>query len=553
MSLKTGNMSELLFDQAAAQPDKLAIVIPHDLKARPWCRNETYTFASLDLFTRTLMAGLRAHNLGPGDRILVLFPVSGELYALCTAIYAIGAVAVLIDPGMGAKRIRQALDTASPKAVISIKAFLKFRWLIPELRKIPLKFSMDSAGWGVKHFNELEGHGVASSASLIPRGGEDQALITFTSGSTGRPKGADRHHAFLWEQHSALKKAYPPIEGQIDMTCLPVVAFHNLSVGNTSIMPDADIARPGMVDPAKVYKQLAEYDVNSLTASPAFLSRIVDYMHENKLELPRMKQLLVGGAPVPLSLQQRIKSALPECTCYVIYGSTEAEPIAHYEMKLGEESQPAFVGGHPAEFIDVRIIDLPLEPIPDGTTLTGLPNNQVGEVIVSGDHVNKGYIDNEQANRENKIRDDAGVIWHRTGDRGYFDDHGTIWLVGRSSDVVSHKGQRFDPFPIESALVEATPLREVALVQTPTGAALLTAPIAESRACLETIQEVLGSHGLHEVPCYGMTSVPMDGRHNSKVDRPLLRQLFAKPRWWRPSPFTALTPNHLLQSTGESP
>ena len=62
---------------------------------------------------------------------------------------------------------------------------------------------MDSAGWGVKHFNELEGHGVASSESLVPRGGEDQALITFTSGSTGRPKGADRHHAFLWEQHSS--------------------------------------------------------------------------------------------------------------------------------------------------------------------------------------------------------------------------------------------------------------------------------------------------------------------------------------------------------------
>ena len=94
---------------------------------------------------------------------------------------------------------------------------------------------------------------------------------------------------------------------------------------------------------------------------------------------------------------------MPECTCYVIYGSTEAEPIAHYEMQLGEESQPAFVGGHPADFIDVKIIDLPLEPIPDGTGLEGLPHSEVGEVIVSGDHVNKGYIDNEQANRENKI------------------------------------------------------------------------------------------------------------------------------------------------------
>jgi len=553
MSLISGNMAELLSIQAKAQPDKVAIVIPHDQETRPWCRNETYTFGSLDAFTRTLMSGLLAHGLGTGDRILVLFPVSGELYALCSAIYAIGAVAVLIDPGMGAKRIRQALDTASPKAVISIKAFLKFRWLIPELRKIPLKFSMDSSGWGVKHFKDLELHGAADVGSLVERSGRDQALITFTSGSTGRPKGADRHHAFLWEQHSALKRAYPPIEGQIDMTCLPVVAFHNLSLGSTTIMPDADIARPGSMVPSKIYQQLVKYEVNNLIVSPAFLSRLIDYMHEKKLELPKMRQLLVGGAPVPLSLQQRIKSVLPECTCYVIYGSTEAEPIAHYEMKLGEEKQPAFVGGHPVDFIDLKIIDLPLGPIPDGTTLTGLPNNQVGEVIVSGDHVNKGYIDNEQANRENKIRDDAGVIWHRTGDRGYLDDHGTIWLVGRSSDVVNHDGKRVDPFPLESALVDATPLREVALIQTPTGAALLTAPIAESRACLETIHEVLGSHGLHEVPCYGMTSIPMDGRHNSKVDRPLLRQLFAKPRWWRPSPFTALTPNRRLKSTGDSP
>lgn len=540
MSLKTGNMSELLFEQASAQPDKVAIVIPHDLKTRPWCRNETYTFESLDRFTRGIMAGLRAQGLGEGDRILVLFPVSGELYALCTAIYAIGAVAVLIDPGMGAKRIRQALDTASPKAVISVKAVLKFRWILPELRKIPLKFSMDSSGWGIRPFSDLEAHGEATADTLINRSGEDQALITFTSGSTGRPKGADRHHAFLWQQHSALKKAYPPIEGQVDMTCLPVVAFHNLSVGNTTIMPDADIARPGTVDPVKVYKQLAEYDVNSLTASPAFLSRIVEYMHENNLSLPKMKQLLVGGAPVPLALQQRIKSAMPQCTCYVIYGSTEAEPIAHYEMKLGEQSQPAFVGGHPADFIDVKIIDLPLEPIPDGTKLDGLPENRVGEVIVSGDHVNKRYIDNAQANRENKIKDSAGVIWHRTGDRGYFDDHGTIWLVGRSSDVVTHQGKRFDPFPVESAIVESTPIREIALVQSPSGAALVMAPHRAGRDCLAEIQASLSKYGLDDVACYTLDVVPMDGRHNSKVDRPLLRQLFAKRSWWRKSPFQRL-------------
>ena len=139
---------------------------------------------------------------------------------------------------------------------------------------------MDSAGWGVKHFNELEGHGVASSESLVHVVART-TLITFTSGSTGRPKGPTGITPS--SGNSTPLSAGLSTNRRADRHDLSTGVFHNLSVGNTTIMPDADIARPGNADPAKVYKQLAEHDVNSLTASPAFLSRIVDYMHEHRL------------------------------------------------------------------------------------------------------------------------------------------------------------------------------------------------------------------------------------------------------------------------------
>ena len=131
---------------------------------------------------------------------------------------------------------------------------------------------------------------------------------------------------------------------------------------------------------------------------------------------------------------------MPECTCYVIYGSTEAEPIAHYEMQLGEESQLKS-----RDFIDVKIIDLPLEPIPQNQP-RGPSTQRGGEVIVSGDHVNKGYIDNEEANvktRYTTMRASSGIepataaTSTSTAPSGWSDE----------PDVVTHQRKRYDPFP----------------------------------------------------------------------------------------------------------
>ena len=95
--------------------------------------------------------------------------------------------AVLIDTGMGARRIKQSLETAKPKAIISIHAFLKYRFVLWPLWRIPKKFCVDKRGLWLKPFSQLLGP--TTSIPPVPRRPDDEALITFTSGSTGRPKG----------------------------------------------------------------------------------------------------------------------------------------------------------------------------------------------------------------------------------------------------------------------------------------------------------------------------------------------------------------------------
>ena len=255
---ETGNIAQLLFKRAEEHPERLALYIPRGREG-----TERYTYQELSERVLRLMAGLRSEGIQAGDRVLVLFPVCTDLYALIAAIYAVGAVALLIDPGMGAKRITQALYTAKPKAMVSVQALYKFRFFLPALWKIQLKFSLDSTGWGLRSFSDLLRHGASSVESLVEREVGAQALITFTSGSTGAPKGADRHHQFLMEQHRALCRSFPPYDDQIDMTCFPVVAFHNLSCGASSIMPDADISNPASMDPKTIFLQLKEEKVNS--------------------------------------------------------------------------------------------------------------------------------------------------------------------------------------------------------------------------------------------------------------------------------------------------
>ena len=517
----SGNIAELLLRKSQEHPQKTALIFPHpngDIH---------YSYAQLQEKVWALMSELNQHDIQENDRLVVLFPVSVELYTIIAAIYSIGAVAILIDPGMGLSRITSALNTAKPKALISTQKVLRLRWFIPTLWKIPKFFCIDGKSWGCTSL--VQPHVPKTKPTLVSRKEKDQALITFTSGSTGDPKGANRHHQFLLAQHHALLRSFPPHEHQVDMTCFPVVVFHNLSCGHTTVIPHCNIAEPASMNPHVITTQLQQYSVTSLSAAPVFIDKLTTHLKESHTSLPLLKQLALGGAPVSAKLQKKICATLPSTDSIAVYGSTEAEPMAHHHIQDPVLDKDAFIAGEPVDFIQLKIVSLP-EDIPAHPNLSSFETDDVGEIIVCGEHVNEGYIDNPKANATNKITDYQGSIWHRTGDRGYMTANGCVWLTGRTNDIVHHHDNIFDPFPIESRLLKLPFVQQVALVEKNRKGYLFLNLEKEDEQNINTIIEHLQDSEKELTICISK-KLPVDGRHNSKIDRPTIRH-WLRYSWW---------------------
>lgn len=360
---------------------------------------------------------------------------------------------------------------------------------------------------------------------------ETPALITFTSGSTGQPKGIVRSHGFLMAQHRALESALSLEAGQIDLITLPVFVLANLASGVTSVLADTDLAKPGSADAGAVGNQVEEEGVTRTAASPAFLRRLLDRPDS----LKSFDRVYTGGAPVFPPLLDALKSANPSSKVFAVFGSSEAEPIAHIEH--GEVSERdremmqtgrGLLVGTPVQEIRLRVIrdswGHPLE------TMTGAgfkemecDDEEPGEIVVTGDHVLKGYL-NGIGDEETKLSVD-GEIWHRTGDAGYFDSRGRLWLLGRCSARTSVGGKPLYPFAVEAALSFDSTIQRSA-VATARGRAVLAiefSPGAQPELDLMRIKEAVSWSGLEEV--LEVSAIPVDRRHNAKVDYPALEKL----------------------------
>ena len=531
-----GNFASYILRHADTQPDALALVIPTRWDGDSGeIHEERVTYLGFAERTRELMVGFQRLGLTAGDRVIVLFPLSVDLYATVVALWALGAAVVFIDTGMPPQKIKQAMETANAKAIVSIHKLLKYRFLLWPLFKIKHKITREQPGFLLKPFSVLEGGDPSVAPSTVARDAQDEALISFTSGSTGRPKGANRTHGLLTEQHIALKNEYPPKEGQVDMTCFPVVALHNLCCGTTTVMPAVDLANPAGVDPRLIVKQLGEYQVNTLTGAPAFVGRVVDEVLSQGLSFPGLWQLGCGGAPVTLELCQKVLKAFPETDSQVIYGSTEAEPMAHASMQDAVTIKGnGYMAGKLAKCTTMELVNLPKE-LPNieqgGLAEYRVARGGIGEICVSGPHVNPGYIDNPAANRETKIFEPDGKVWHRTGDLGYFDDEERLWLVGRVKDRIKYGDRMMDPFPVEVHLEANASIARTVVMDGdsfPHGI-LLVQPVAdaESDNAIAASKEVLQQYDCGEMIITLVRAIPVDARHNSKVDRPKLREALA--------------------------
>lgn len=521
---ESGNLATLLLRHAAVAPDRVALVVG----------DEVLTYRGLAARAAELAAGLRRAGLREGDRVLLLFPPSGDFFALATALFASGMVIVLLDGAMGARRALVALRTARPRAVVSVRALLRFWPLLPPLHHAR-RYAADGALPGVAPLATLASP--ASGEPFVARAHANaQGLVSFTSGTTGRPKGVNRTHGVLAAQHRALEAHLAPAADEVDMPWFPAVALHDLCCGITTVLPPADLRRPAEADPARVLQAIQRRKVTRLIAAPAFLSRLADHMLRTGERAPSMRKVLCGGAPVPRALCRRILDAFPGAAGEVLYGSTEAEPIAGCDMaEVLVTPGDGLLVGRPVPDVEVALLALPAA---DELGWRGIDGRRAapgepGEVVVRGDHVVRHYVGNPEAERRTKIRSPDGAVWHRTGDVARFDDAGRLWLLGRAGDTVVHRGRPIQPFVVEAAVADTPGVAAAALIAhrgAPEGELCVELAPDAPAGVLAAVEALLTGRGLTNLHVIQATKLPMDARHQSKIDRHALRRSREKRR-----------------------
>lgn len=447
---------------------------------------KTSSFDELDQRTRALASGFAARGIGHGDRVLLAMPVSIDLYACLAALWRLGAVVVFPEPAMGLKGLRHAARVTNPKAFLASGLYRLLGWFVPALRALPMRI------------RPLAGRIDTATQSDTSR--EDIALISFTSGSTGAPKAIARSHAFMMAQSDAISPLLQPgPDGARDLVAFPVFVLVCLALGITSVLPAWKLTRQNRATASEMHEQIRRFGVTRLLVPPVIcetLSRAGD--------LPKLNAIFTGGGPVFPDILDRLAALAPDLRMVAVYGSTEAEPIAHLEhasisaddlacMKAGG----GLLAGTPVPEVDVRIED--------------------GEILVAGAHVNESYLDTAQ-NAETKLERE-GRIWHHTGDRGRFDEKNRLWLLGRTQARVDD----IDPFAVETAARFWIGAERSALAQVNDKPVLAVEGDVTHLKQWKAAAMALGISDVRHV-----TRIPLDRRHGSKTDYTKLKRIIAE-------------------------
>ena len=529
----TGNLADILREQARQRPEQPAIIDTYRGQTR------VTTFAALERRVGQAAALLWQSGLRPGDTVLALQPMSLELYVALIAIFRSGLTAMFVDPSAGMEQVERCCALARPQAFIgSVRAHL-LRLLAPSAGRIPRKFVIGARFMpGATPWSRADQ--LAPRKEIVACAPDAPALLTFTSGSTGQPKAMLRTHGFLLAQHDVLRRNFADdadTSDNVSMTALPVFVLADLASGTTSLIPPGNLRKPGAIDPAPIVTDILRYQPRRAGASPAFWERITAYCQRQDITLPSLEAIYTGGAPVFPRLLDALRACAPQARVVTIYGSTEAEPIAHIDRddilpddSAAMQSGAGLLAGVPVPEIALRILPdrwgTPLGPYaPHEFGRESLPAGQAGEIVVSGAHIGAGYVGGV-GDAETKIRV-GETIWHRTGDAGYLDARGRLWLLGRCFARIEDADGTVYPFAVEAAVSAHPAIRRSAMVAWRGQRLLLIEPAYPLYdGELDTLRQSLARAHLDAIRV--VPRIPVDRRHNAKVDYPALMKLLER-------------------------
>ena len=549
---------------AAAHPTRAALKIPRGRTRAGDIDYLSLSFAELDAEVSAWKVRLAVAGIARGDRTLLLVRQGLPLIASAFALFRLGAVPVVIDPGMGLKNFLACVARSRPTALVGIPfAQILSRLFRPSFRTVRTRVTAS----GSLTARRSSGSAIVNRKSeIVNSSPAELAAVLFTSGSTGAPKGVCYEHGMFAAQVRLIRETYAIEPGEIDLPLLPIFALFNPALGMTTIVPEIDPRRPAEVDPAKIVRAIRQENVTNSFGSPTLWRKIGEHCVAEKITLPSLRRVLCAGAPVPAALWKSSSAFLPRGQLHSPYGATEALPVASVSSReIDPTTTRGACVGRPISGIDVRIIAVIDGPVAALADTRELPRGEIGEMIVRGPVVTQSYDALPAATAAAKISDasvvlrsaaqpsalDAplsgtGAVWHRMGDCGYLDADGRLWFVGRKVErVEAHQGTLHTE-PCEQVFRCHPRVTRCALVglgergrQRP--ALIVEAVVKDSAAARVFARElrVLALAHAHTTPVklfYFHPKFPVDVRHNAKIHRLTLAQWAATAKGYESDP-----------------
>ena len=540
------NIASYLNRVAETQPYKRAVVYPAGRDKNGRIAYSHLTFLQLDRESDYLAHGLEAAGVTRGIRTVLMVKPGIEFFALIFAIFKTGAVPVVVDPGMGIRRMASCFKSTRPEAFIGIPLAHVVRTVYPGFFKTVKTWITVGRRWfwGGHTLKQIR-QSRQQPYTIAKTGRDDIAAVLFTTGSTGPAKGAVYSHGNFDAQLQQIKTHLRMSADEIDLSTFPLFALFYPALGITSVIPDMDPTRPALVNPERIIEAIDNLGVTNMFASPALLNRVGSYGKKNGVKLPSLKRIISAGAPVSADNIEQFSTLLDEnAEIHTPYGATEAVPIISITSKeiLTETRQLSEKGygtciGRPINDIDIRIIKISDDPIEEWSDDLMVARGDVGEITVKGALVSRQYFENHAANKLGKIRDGDDII-HRMGDVGWMDQKDRIWFCGRKIHrVITATGTLFTipceslfnshPRVFRSALVGIGPppqQKPVICIE------LHKSDDGKNRAQLEKeLQKIAAANELTNSikTILFHNAFPVDIRHNSKIFREKLA-LWAK-------------------------
>ncbi len=558
------NLADIVLRVAREDPERVAVIDLDGWEGYGTRHYKRHTYAELSADAESVAVGLREMGIAELTRIVCMSPPSYETCVMGVALTRVGAFSIWIDPAVGYRNIAERLSRVKPEAflgnALAHLGRITFGWGPRDLRKLVLTETPLSPGGrfitgfppfpGARSIRSLRKHAPAEPEP--PRvGPDDHCAVLYTTGSTGPAKPSlylhrnfcqvfrNAHHSWGWDQDT---------EVPVDLAVFPAFLFIPISAGGTMVVPPIDFARqgPAQVDSAALIQVINDCHVGSFFGAPILIENLAREALARNLTMPSLKRVIGAGAPITGPVEKMLRAVrAPDGELAANYGATEAMPSTelgsreHLEGLWDMTEQGAGICvGYALPGVELKIIGIVDGPIDSIEEASELPAGQVGEILVRGRHVSPEYYLDPESTRKNKVPDPHGQ-WHRFGDVGYLDAQRRLWVCGRVSQRVKAAGGDVFPLQVEPLFDAHPKVRRSGLVGVPGPDGELPVLCVEvepgvgkdeltglHRELLTRAADSKMANNIHAI--LFKRRLPVDPRHNSKIERPRLAKWAAR-------------------------